>query len=623
MSGIAGIMNYSRATPAHNTLQRMTDAMLHRGPNDSGIWTDAGIGLGHRGMAEGGASNSTEPISNEDDTLQMVCNGVIYNDKQLRSDLINRGHRFKTNTDIEVIVHLYEEYGEGCVTKLRGMFSFVIWDRKKEQLFGARDHFGVKPFYYMDTPDQFVFCSEIKGLLQADTIKRDVDRQALYHFMTFQYVPEPATIFQGIRKLPPAHFFTMTTSRKLKVSRYWDPMFEPEATPLEQQVEQLRERLKESVRLHMKTDAAQGCFLSSGIDSTAIAAQMSEIAPLKTFSVGFEGPRNETEIAAQTAAAIGAEHYAEVITEHDFFKDLKKAVWHLDEPIADPSAIALYHLAALAKKHVTTALSGEGADELFGGYLIYREPSALKPFDYLPGPFKSILHSLASFLPEGLSGRNYILRGTTPLEKRFLGNAKIFSEDMKQDVLNHAVMSENNTASYELAETFYKKTKHLDPVSRMQYIDLNLWLPGDILMKADKMSMAHSLQVRVPFLDTELFELARKIPAQFRIAEGTTKYVFRQAMEGIVPDFILHRPKLGFPVPIRDWLKTKRGEMIREEIMTSGIDHLFDLEEVDLLYKHHRAGRGDHSRKLWLIYIFGLWYSTYMLEELGEIRVRA
>jgi asparagine synthase (glutamine-hydrolysing) len=343
---------------------------------------------------------------------------------------------------------------------------------------------------------------------------------------------------------------------------------------------------------------------------------MRQIEPIRTFSVGFEGANNETPIARETAKALGTEHYEKVISQSDFFSAVPKAIWHQDEPVADPSAIALYHVAQLAREHVTVVLSGEGADELFGGYRIYGEPNALRPLSWLPLPLKRLLHRMAEILPQGIIGRNYVLRGTTPLEERFLGNAKVFSESMKSELVRQdAELLRTYKNPQQIAADYYQKTKHLDPVTRMQYIDMNLWLPGDILMKADKMTMAHSLELRVPFLDKELFEVASHIPTAYRLAHGTTKYVFRKAMEGIIPDQILHRPKLGFPVPLRNWLKGPQGSFLLEQIQAAGIADYVNLTEVEQMVAKHRSGQADYSRRLWVIYVFALWHAAYMQEQ--------
>ncbi|WP_409342177.1 asparagine synthase (glutamine-hydrolyzing) [Paenibacillus sp. MBLB4367] len=616
MCGIAGVMYADGRTPSESELKRMTDIIYHRGPNDTGFYTDPGIGLGFRRLSIIDLAEGHQPLCNEDETVWIVFNGEIYNYKALRSMLQDKGHQFKTHSDTEVIVHLYEEYGEACVNHMRGMFGFVIWDRNKRQLFGARDHFGIKPFYYYRDGERFVFGSEIKSILEADGITRQVETDSLLNYLTFQYVPEPSTMFRGIAKLPPAHSVKITADGTMSIRRYWDPMFEPVSRSFNDYVEEIRAGLQDSVKHHLVSDVERGCFLSSGIDSTAIAAHIKRIEPLRTFSVGFDGANNETVIARETAAALGTEHYEKIITQRDFFDAVPKAIWHQDEPVADPSAIALYHVAQLASEHVTVVLSGEGADELFGGYRIYREPQALRPLSWMPLPLKRLLHGLVKLLPAGMTGRNYMLRGTTPLEERFIGNAKVFSEDMKAELVK---MSAEQLKGYrdplQVAAAFYARTRHLDPVSRMQDIDMNLWLPGDILMKADKMTMAHSLELRVPFLDKELFEVARKIPVQYRLAEGTTKYVFRKAMEGIIPDFILNRPKLGFPVPMRDWLKGPQGQVLLEQIKASGIDSYVKLDEVERMVTRHRNGQGDYSRRLWVLYVFALWHATYMQEQ--------
>lgn len=615
MCGITGMMYFDNRDIPDASLQAMMNVIHHRGPDDSGVWTDPGIGLGFRRLSIIDLKEGHQPLCNEDESVWIVFNGEIYNYQPLRERLLAQGHRFRTHTDTEVIVHLYEEYGEDCVQHLRGMFGFVIWDRNRKKLFGARDHFGIKPFYYAYDGNRFMFASEIKSLLAVESFDRRLAEESLLQYLTFQYVPEPNTMFEGIWKLPPAHTVTVTPDGSMAIKRYWDPMFAPVQRPFDEMVEELRARLKDSVIHHMHSDVERGCFLSSGIDSTAIAAHMRAIEPIRTFSVGFEGANNETIIAKETAGALGTQHHAKIITERDFFDSVPKAVWHQDEPVADPSAIALYHVAQLAREHVTVVLSGEGADELFGGYRIYREPLALRPLAWLPLPLKRLLHQAARLLPGGLTGRNYLLRATTPLEERFLGNAKLFGEQAKAALVQlDPELLKTYKDPWKIAGQYYAKTKHLDPVTRMQYIDMNLWLPGDILMKADKMTMAHSLELRVPFLDKELFDFARTVPMDYRLGGGTTKYIFRKAMEGIIPDFILNRPKLGFPVPLREWLKGARGADLLDQIRGSGIDSVIRLSEAERMLKLHQSGQGDYSRLLWAVYMFALWHSTYLKE---------
>ena len=616
MCGIAGLLDASGKEPSRDELKQMTEVIVHRGPNDSGFFTEPGIGLGFRRLSIIDLAEGHQPLANEDDTVWIVFNGEIYNYKALRESLQARGHVFRTHSDTEVIVHLYEEYGEACVQHLRGMFGFVIWDRRKRELFGARDHFGIKPFYYRQSGGKFWFASEIKSLLAIDGISRSIQPESLLQFLSFQYVPEPNTMFAGIHKLPPAHYVKVTEDGRVSIHRYWDPMFEPVRRPFGDYVEEIREALKDSVKHHLVSDVERGCFLSSGIDSTAIAAHIKQIEPLRTFSVGFEGPNNELPIARETAKELGTEHYEKLITAKDFFDVLPNAVWHQDEPVADPSAIALYHVAKLAREHVTVVLSGEGADELFGGYRIYCEPHALKPLTWMPGPLAAFVRALAQLAPASLPGRNYVLRGTTPLEKRFLGNAKIFSEDMKASLLaTGQELLRTYKNPFAVAADYYEKTRHQYPVTRMQYIDMNLWMPGDILMKADKMTMAHSLELRVPFLDTKVFDVARRMPVDYRISNGTTKYIFRKAMEGIIPDPILNRPKLGFPVPLREWLRGPQGLLVLEQIKASGIETYLNLAEIERMVASHRNGKVDYSRRIWTVYIFALWHMTYIQDR--------
>lgn len=615
MCGIAGMMCSEADGLNDEILQCMTNVMLHRGPDDTGFWRGPHMALGFCRLSIVDLTTGHQPIANEDGTIWLVFNGEIYNYLPLRASLQSKGHHFATSSDSEVIVHLYEEYGIDCVNQLRGMFAFVIWDSKQRMMLGARDHFGIKPFYYMHTRQGkcLAFASEIKSLLAADEIQPSMNMESLYHYLSFQYVPEPHTMFNGINKLPPAHRLIAKPNGSFKIERYWKPVFSPEQRPLDDWLDRLRTALNDSVGHHISSDVEAGCFLSSGIDSTAIAALMKHRGRLKTFSVGFKGSNNETEIAERTAAAIGTEHHSLVIQENDYFSAIPQAVWHQDEPIADPSSIALFHLAKLARSSVKVVLSGEGADELFGGYRIYREPLALAPLANLPKMLGSLLRYGAAIMPEGMKGRSYIMRGTTPLEQRFLGNANIFAHEMKLKLLRNDYWPANHLHdSHSVTAPFYAETRLLDPVTRMQHIDLNLWLPGNILMKADKMSMAHSLELRVPFLDLELFDLAAAVPTSLKLAKGTTKYVLRKALEDVVPSFIADRPKLGFPVPMRQWIAGPRGKEMLDQILGSGIGEYLHLDYAASMLKRHQEGAGDYSRKLYTLYILAIWYDIFL-----------
>ncbi|MCR8845196.1 asparagine synthase (glutamine-hydrolyzing) [Paenibacillus sp. SC116] len=612
MCGIAGLLQLNGQLPSEHMIRDMMAVIHHRGPDDGKLWVGDRVGLGFRRLSIIDVAEGAQPLSNEDDSIWLIFNGEIYNYMELREDLIARGHQFKTHTDTEVIVHLYEEYGEDCVHHLRGMFGIAIWDRNKQQLFIARDHFGIKPVYYYRNEDVFAFGSEIKSILTVPGVPRKLNMNSFYNYLTFQYVPDPDTMYEGIHKLPPAHSITIPFQGEPKLRKYWDPMFDPVDRPLAQVLDEIRHVMKDSVEHHLHSEVQRGCFLSSGIDSTITSTMMRSVEPIKTFSVGFEGPNNETIISRDTARQIDTEHFERMITQEMYFDAVPRAIWHLDEPVADPSAIALYEVARLAKEHVTVVLSGEGADELFGGYRIYREPHSLRYLDWMPDGMKGSVNAMLRKLPN-FYGKNYLMRGTTPLEQRFLGNANIFSDDAKPELLRvTAEQLASFTKPFDKAGEYYARTKHLDPVSRMQYIDMNLWMPGDILAKADKLTMAHSLELRVPFLDRKVFDVARTIPMKYRIAEGTTKYALRQAMNGIVPDSILNRPKLGFPVPMRDWLRTDRAGIMWEQISASGIDPIVNLTQVEDMFRRHQAGQGDYSRKIWTLYVFALWHNTYI-----------
>lgn len=622
MCGIAGMTYFDRRQPDYEQLRQMTALMHHRGPDDTGYFIEDGVGLGFKRLSIIDLEEGHQPLANEDETVWVVFNGEIYNFKYLRAQLQNRGHQFKTHSDTEVLVHLYEEYGSECVHHLRGMFAFAIWDKRKRELFCARDFFGIKPFFYYTDNEQFIFSSELKSVLAASGGKREIRSESLLNYLSFQYVPDPDTMFEHIKKLPPAHTLHLSAEGKITIKKYWDPMFEPVNRSIDDYIEELRAKLDDSVKHHLQSDVERGCFLSSGIDSTAIAAHMKRIEPIKTFSVGFEGPNNECGIARNTADQLGTEHYDHVISPKEYFEALPKAVWHLDEPVADPSAIALYFVAKLAKQHVTVVLSGEGADEIFGGYKMYREPLSLRPFDFLPLSAKRIMYQIFKRLPAGLKGRNTLLRGTTPLQERFFGNARLFSEDEKKQIsLFSPELLERYENPVEIARTFYDRVSHLDASTQMQYIDLNLWMPGDILLKADKMTMAHSLELRVPFLDKEVFELARSIPTKYRLSNGTTKYVLRKAMEGMIPEQIVSRPKLGFPVPLRDWLRGPYANRILEQISGGHMDSFFNREAIHHLIDSHRSGQTDAARKIWAIYLFSLWHESIVQDRVSSAYV--
>lgn len=618
MCGINGIVQRSGGQISAETLRHMNQAMIHRGPDDQGLWIDHHAGLSMRRLSIIDLEGASQPMMNEDGSIGMVCNGEIYNYASLREQLLAAGHQFRTNGDVEVILHLYEQYGTECVHHLRGMFAFLIWDSRTSSLFAARDRFGIKPLYYMEDNDVFICSSEISSLLAASPSRPQMDIQSMVYYLTMQYVPDPRTMLANVRKLPPAHILTLKDGRP-EVKRYWQPRFNPDSgndsmgTSKSLLAKRIREALSDSVRHHLASDVPVGCFLSSGIDSTAIAAlmQAQSDAPFHTFSIGFEGEHNECVVSRRTAAILKSNHHEWVISEQEYFDMVEECVRYQEDPVADPSAVALYGLSKMASQHVKVVLSGEGADELFGGYGIYREPAALRTVDWMPQPIKRSLRSVIRTLPN-FYGKNYLLRASTPLEDRYVGNAKIFTDDVNKVLLQR--MNEERTAlqtAFQLMKPLYQQTEGEDDITRMQLIDLHFWLPGNILAKADKMSMAHSLELRVPFLDRGVFDAAASVPARYRVHKHVTKYLLREALRDIVPPHVLHRPKLGFPVPLRLWLSGKRGLHCLEAIRASGLSELLNMRYVEQLVALHQDGRADHARKIWCLYILALWFERF------------
>ncbi|PWK06292.1 asparagine synthase (glutamine-hydrolyzing) [Tumebacillus permanentifrigoris] len=614
MCGIVGLFNKTGQPVDQSVLERMSDQIVHRGPDDMGVHLQDNIGLGFRRLSIIDLEGGHQPLSNEDGTVWISFNGEIYNYQEIRRWLLERGHQFKTDSDTEVIVHLYEEKGVDCVKELRGMFSFAIYDSKNRHVMVARDHFGIKPCYYTETDDAILWGSEIKSLLEHPGVRREVNPESFWNYLTFQYAPDPLTMFKGIHKLPAAHYMVIKDGKIRAMERYWDLKFEEEQRPLSYYVEGTREIVRNSVQAHMNSDVPRGAFLSSGVDSSTIVALLKEMEQVKTFTVGFEGAGGQSELAyaRETAKILGTEHRDVTITAQQYLEALPKLMFHQDEPIADPSAIGLYFVSELASQFITVVLSGEGADEVFGGYTIYREPLSLKMFDYLPLSVRRSLGSMASMLPEGLKGRSFMMRGSKTLQERFVGNAFIFGEQMKEEFVRLNPETMNLRRYLDITQPHYDRASNYDPVTQMQYIDFHTWLPGDILMKADKMTMANSLELRVPFLDKEVFEFASKIPMEYRLMNGTTKYVLREAVKDILPREVAERPKLGFPIPTRQWLRNEHYNWARELIDSSNVDHLINKKFVLNLLEEHKNGVRDNARKVWTVLMFLLWHQIYV-----------
>lgn len=616
MCGIVGFTN--NINDSNKVIGEMMDKIRHRGPDAAGSYVDEDIALGHRRLSIIDISSSgDQPIFNEDGSMVIVFNGEIYNYREIREKLVSAGHVFKTETDTEVLIHGYEEYGEKLLNMLRGMFSFVIWDKNKKELFGARDFFGIKPMYYALMGKTFMFGSEIKSFLIHPEFKRELNTSALENYLTFQYSPTKETFFKNVYKLLPAHYFVVKDG-KMQIKRYWDVNFNADEKPdLDEWVNRISDTFRGSVEAHKIADVEVGSFLSSGVDSSYVAA----VADVdKTFTVGFGNDEKYNEIgwAKNFSKAIGKENTSKVITPEEYWGSLEKIQYHMDEPLADPSAVALYFVCNIASEKLKVVLSGEGADEIFGGYNVYSDPNGTL-YDKLPMSLRHGIGSIAEKLP-ARRGVNFFVRKGKTVEERFIGNAYMFTPEERKNLLKIKTSAPHPT---ELTKPHYSHVKGKDDVTKMQYLDLHMWMAGDILLKADKMSMANSLELRVPFLDKEVMSLAERIPSKYRVTheKGTsetkyiTKYAMRLAAQKDTPKETAKtaaKKKLGFPVPIRVWLKEdKYYNTVRKAFESDAASEFFNTEPLIKLIDDHRDGKADNSRKIWTVFIFLVWYNVY------------
>lgn len=610
MCGFTGFTNYIKDDGT--VLSKMMDRIVHRGPDSAGRFVDEDIALGFRRLSIIDLAEGHQPMFNEDKSLVLVFNGEIYNFKDLRAQLIEAGHTFANNSDSEVLLHGYEQWGEELVKRLRGMFAFVIFDRKDKSIFAARDMFGIKPFYYTFMGGSFIFGSEIKSFLEHPQFKKELNEEALAHYLSFQYSPTEETFFKDVFKLPPAHYFTFKDG-EMKKTRYFRPEFNAEDGVLEYYADLTDKAVRESVAAHKIADVEVGSFLSSGIDSSYIA-QAANVD--KTFTVGFESPDgdryNEIHFAKKFAQTIKVENISKVITPEEYWGEFPKIQYHMDEPLADPAAIALYFVSKLASEHVKVVMSGEGADEFFGGYRIYQEPITLTAYDKIPFAIRRIIGKICSYLPQK-HGINYLVRRGKTIEERFIGNASIFSVKERNELLK-SEKAKKAVSPQTLCAKFYKEVADKDDITKMQYLDINMWLMGDILLKADKTSMANSLELRVPFLDKNVLALAQTIPLKCRVNTVTTKLALRKAAEKTLPPLTAQKDKLGFPVPIRVWLKEDGYyNTVKEEFLSPVAEQFFNTEKLVALLDTHKSGKADLSRKIWTVYTFIIWYKQFFL----------
>ena len=610
MCGFVGFTN--KINDASIVLGKMMDRIKHRGPDSDGKYVDEQIAMGFRRLSIIDLSDQgSQPIFNEDKSLVLTFNGEIYNYKDLREELVASGHKFYTQTDSEVLIHGYEQWGEDMLDKLRGMFAFVIFNKNTNEVFGARDFFGIKPLYYAKMGETLMWGSEIKSFLDHPHFKKELNTDVLETYLTFQYSPTTETFFKNVYKLPAAHCFTYKNG-EMNVRRYWEVKFHADNGPsLEDWVNRISDTFKNSVEVHKFADVEVGSFLSSGVDSSYVAA----VANVdKTFTVGFgeDEKYNEIGYAKEFSKYINKENYSKVISPEEYWNSLSKIQYHMDEPLADPAAVALFFVCQIASEKVKAVLSGEGADEIFGGYNIYHNPADMASYFKIPRPIRKAVGAVAEKLPHK-HGINYLIRGSKDLDERFIGNAYIFSEKERKDILS---IKTNAPDAMAITKPFYDKVRDQDQVTQMQYIDLHLWMTGDILLKADKMSMAHSLELRVPFLDRKVMELAEQIPVKDRVTETETKYAMRLAALQACPPQTAKKKKLGFPVPIRVWLKEDTYyNIVKDKFTSPQSAQFFHTDKLVQLLDDHRAGKYDYSRKIWTVFSFLVWYDVYFSDN--------
>jgi asparagine synthase (glutamine-hydrolysing) len=607
MCGISGIFYYDRTRHAEpDTLAQMRTVARHRGPDDHGDYIDGSVGLAFNRLSIIDLSGGHQPMSNEDGSVWIIFNGEIYNFAELRDELLARGHRFRTRSDTETIVHAWEEYEEEAVAKLRGMFAFVIWDSRRRVLFGARDRLGIKPFYYYADGTQFVFASEIKSLVQAPGVPNEIDAAAVGEYLRCRYVIAPHTMLRGVRKLEPGHTVRVTEGG-LRVKRYWEaPLAENTAMTEAEAIERAGALLEEAVRMHLVSDVPLGAFLSGGLDSSCVVGLMSKLGvpDIKTFSIGYDSAESELRYARVIAGHFRTDHHELRLTPGDFRDFLPKIVWYMDEPVGDTASIPLFYLAQFARQKVTVALSGEGADEIFAGYPIYNRMLAFESINRVPmagwaGKF------LSAFAGD-TKVRKYADMLGKPLDWRYRGVGGLFSEVQAEKLLVRSGRGLDGVGQA------YRRCSGHSPLSRMSHVDLTTWLPDDLLVKADRMTMANSLELRVPFLDHRLVEFAVQMPPALRLKRGITKYILKRWAERLLPPQIIYRSKKGFPVPTKSWFRGDLAGYARETLLSgdSYLREYFSRTEIQhLLEAHHRE---DRSEQIYSLLVLNHWHRQFV-----------
>jgi len=616
MSGFVGFVG--KCENKESVLEQMMDTIIHRGPDGSGKFIDEEVALGFRRLSVIDLTETgNQPLHSEDKSKVLVCNGDIYNYQELREELIKDGYSFSSNTDVEVILYGYDKWGTSLFGRLRGIYAFVIWDSKEKKLFGARDMFGSKPFYYTLMNDILMFASETKSFLKHPNFKKEFNEGALGNYLSFQFVPTNETFFKGVYGLQPGHYFTYSQG-KMEITRYFEPKFTGDnKKSFEEIVDDIEKVLKESVEVHKVADVEVASYLSSGVDSSYLA-YLGKVE--HTFTAGFgDGVYSEINEAKEFAKTIGVKNDARVISPDEYWGRISDIMYYMDEPVADPSALALFFLSEEASKKVKVTFSGEGSDELFGGYNIYCEPLQHTGFDKIPMPIRRVMGKLAeNCLPVGTKGRGYLIRHGKTLEERYFANAtNIFTEKEANKILKKGC----EPGIQKVTRPLYERVKGKDPVTKMQYLDLHLWMVHDILVKGDKMSMANSVDIRAPFLDKEVMNLALTLPLEYKVDPPRTKIAFRAAADKSISQKTAEKKKLGFPIPLRTWLKEEKYYNVVKEMFVSEIaEKFFNTDLLVKMLNEHKSGKNknektDSSRKIWTVYVFLVWYERFFGEE--------
>lgn len=613
MCGFAGYIHNYGTFDKEEVIHKMADRIKHRGPDDAHYYINDGIALGFRRLSIIDLEGGRQPILNEDGSLVLLFNGEIYNYQELREELIKAGHVFTTKTDSETILHGYEEYGKKILDRLRGMFAFIIWNKNTKELFGARDIFGIKPFYYYKKGKEFMFGSEIKSFLSHPNFEKELDEDMIPLYLSYEYSPDERTIFKNVFKLPGAHCFTYKNG-ELKVERYYKIEYKIEDDKsLEYWEDAITKEFTESVSMHQIADVEVGCFLSSGVDSSYVVKEISKgTKKVKTFSVGYEEEKySELPYAQDFSNVIGVPNIANKVSADEFFDAVPEIQYYMDEPLPNPSEIPLYFLAKNARRYVKVVLSGEGADELFGGYPMYLAGGHFDHYSHkVPRPVRKVLGTVAKHCPN-FKGKNFLVRGAMEPYQRFMRANYVFQSAERQKFLKRPIASK---VPEEYSKRYFDEVPNLDEPTQLQYVDMHTWMIYDILLKADRMSMANSLELRVPFLDKKMLELSTRIPSRYRAANETTKIALRGAAIKQLPERTANKKKLGFPVPLNDWLREdKYYNKVKAAFQSDIAEKFFVTSELIKLLDDHKSGKALNMQKIWSFYTFILWYEQFFV----------